>query len=134
MKKTNIRQPGAQFIVFSSSLSVFIRWKWREFSNITSLRLTHTSSDLQFPDNSVATNNKNWMRQAVIKWGVNRESLRMHHSTAARYKDGIDCDVTRLVLMERVLKKYSILESFTLYCSRTLLINWQRQIDGILAQ
>ena len=70
----------------------------------------------------------------MLKWGVIPESLRIHHSTAAQYSYKDDCDLTRLVGTERVRNIYSLLESFTLYCSGVILINWQRQFDSILAQ
>ena len=34
---------------------------------------------------SEATSNSSWIKQAVINWGVNTESLRIQHSTAARH-------------------------------------------------
>ena len=73
------------------------------------------------------------MRRAVLKWRANRESLPIHHSNAAQYRDRKDCDVTRLVAMEHVPNKNSLLESFTLYCSSNILIDWQRQFDGTVA-
>ena len=36
---------------------------------------------------SVATSNIGWIRKAVLNWGVNMESLRIHHSVAARYSN-----------------------------------------------
>ena len=38
-----------------------------------------------FQNISVITSNSSWIRQAVLKWGVNTESLRIQHSTAARH-------------------------------------------------
>ena len=46
---------------------------------------------------SVFTSSGSQLRQAVIKWGVNKESLRTQYSTATHQIDGSDCDVTRLV-------------------------------------
>ena len=51
---------------------------------------------------------------AVIKLGVNTESLRIHHSTAARHSWNGLSDVTRLVTTEQVRNKYSLLESIFL--------------------
>ena len=48
---------------------------------------------------------------------VEAESLHIHHSTAAQYSYKNDCDITRVVATERVRNNYSLLESFTLYCS-----------------
>ena len=68
------------------------------------------------------------------KRGVIPESLRIHYSTAAQYSYKNDCDVTRLEATERVVNKYSLLESFTVYCSSVILENWQRQFDSTLAR
>ena len=45
------------------------------------------------------------------------ESLRFHHSTAARHSWNSPNDVTRLVTTEHVRKNHSLLESFILQAS-----------------
>ena len=60
---------------------------------------------------SVFTSGGSQVRQAVLKWGVNAESLRTQYSTAAQHSDRNDRDFTRLVAMELVRNKYSISES-----------------------
>ena len=62
-------------------------------------------------NNSLATSSISWIRQAVLKWGVNTESLRIHHSTAARHSWNSINDVTRLVTTEHVRNKYALPES-----------------------
>ena len=59
-------------------------------------------------NSSVATSSISWIRQAVLKWERNTESLRIQHSTAARYSNRIEDDVTRLVATEHVRKKCSL--------------------------
>ena len=51
------------------------------------------------------------MRQALLKWGVNTESLRIHHNTAARDSHKSVSDVTRLLAKEHVRNKYSLRET-----------------------
>ena len=73
-------------------------------------------------NNSVATSSSIWIGQAVLKWGVNMESLRYQHSTAAQNSYWIGYDVTRLVATEHLRSKLSLLDSFTLIHNRTLLV------------
>ena len=49
------------------------------------------------------------MKQAVHKRGVNTESVRFHHCTAAKYKE--EGDVTKLITKEQVQNKYSLRKS-----------------------
>ena len=83
---------------------------------------------------SVFTSSGSQNRQAVLKWEVITESLRVQYSTSAQHSDRKDCDVNRQVSTERVRNKYSLLVSFTLYCSSNIVIDWLRQFDITLAQ
>ena len=51
---------------------------------------------------SVFKSSDSKITQAVLKWGVNTEWLRIQHSNAAKHSERNDCDVTRLVATERV--------------------------------
>ena len=48
-------------------------------------------------NSSVATSSISWIKQAVLKRGVNTESLRIQHNTAAQCSYRNEIDVTRLV-------------------------------------
>ena len=67
-----------------------------------------------FQNNSAATSSSSWVRQAVVKWRVNTESLHFQHSTAARQSYWNETDVTRLIATEDVQNKYSVRESIIL--------------------
>ena len=54
---------------------------------------------------SVAISSNKWIRKAVLEWGVNTESIRIQHSTAAQHSDWIGFDVTRPVATEHVRNK-----------------------------
>ena len=51
---------------------------------------------------SVATSSISWIRQALLKWGVKTESLRIQHKLIARYSNRNESDVTKLVATEHV--------------------------------
>ena len=71
-----------------------------------------------FRNKSVATSNSSWIRQAVLKWGVNTESHRTQHSTAARDSYESTSDVTRLLATGQVRNKYSLRQSISLQLSQ----------------
>ena len=62
-------------------------------------------------NSSVATGSISWIKQAVFKWGVGTESLRIQHSTAAQFSYKNESHITRLVATEHVQNKHSLLES-----------------------
>ena len=62
-------------------------------------------------NSSVAISSISWIRQDVLKWGVKTESHRIQHSTAARYSNRNENDVTGLVATEQVRNIYSVRES-----------------------
>ena len=68
-------------------------------------------------NSSVFTRTSSWNRQAVLKWGVNTESLRIQHSTAAQYSCKNESDVTGIVVTEHIRNKYSLPESLSLQLS-----------------
>ena len=63
-----------------------------------------------------------------IRWGM------VCASALISYTVYCNTDVTRLVVTERVQHKYSLFDSFALYCSNIILIYWQGPFDRILAQ
>ena len=70
-------------------------------------------------NSSAATSSISWIRQAVLKWRVNTESLPIHHNNATRPSQNCINEVTRLVATEHVRKNYSLREQF--YCKYSVI-------------
>ena len=103
----------------SSLISLSIFYSFRNEEKLVAL-LVYSSFRRVAPsgiqNSSVPTISIIWIKQAVLKWGVNTESLRIQQCTAARYSNRNECDVTRLVATEHtygthVRNKYSLRES-----------------------
>ena len=74
-----------------------------------------------FRINFVASRSSSRNKQAVLKWGMNMESLRIQQIIAARHSYYNGSDVTRLVATRkktRTEKKHSFRESITLQFSQ----------------
>ena len=66
---------------------------------------------------SVITGGGTRVKQPVLKWGLNIDSLRNQHGTTAKLSGWNDCDVTGLVATEHVRNEYALRDSITLYFS-----------------
>ena len=112
----------AHFIIYSFISVLLFRKEEKLLSLLVSSSFRRVSTS-GIRNISVATSSSSWVRQAEFKWGVNMESLRNQHSTAARHSFWNESNVTRLVATEHVRKRYSLRESILLqlsyvtYCS-----------------
>ena len=84
----------------SSSISLYVFHSIRNEEKLVQLlvdSLFRRVATSGIGNSSVASTSITWIGQAVLKWGVNMEPLRIHHSTAARQGQNSMNDVTRLV-------------------------------------
>ena len=65
-------------------------------------------------NSSIAISSISWIKQAVLKWGLETKSFRNHHSTKVRRSQNSMNDVTRLVPTENLRNKDSLRESILL--------------------
>ena len=110
------------FIHISSSISLATFYSFENEEKLVALlvysplRRVATSG---IRNSSVVTSSTSGIRQAVLKLGVNMESLPIQHSTAARHSNRNENDVTRLVATEHLRSIYSIRESNLLLIGHT---------------
>ena len=96
-------------MLISSSVNLFVFYSFRNEEKLVA-QLVYSSI------RRVATSGiRNSSVTTVVLFEF--ESLRIHHSTAARHSCNSFSDVTRLVTTEHVRKKYSLRESILLQTS-----------------